>query len=186
MLKWLFLIIVVFLFVRWARRQNPRYMHLISPEHLMEISGGLGRALPIAVEYMGRPPAADSFAVGNAFMTSGNVAVFYTIARADDGGFEHHISMTHQRRPLSKEIAAFLAAGMARMLGLPGMKGVLAQSKTATFHFIVPFTAADHQALVARGIERLDESVARQRCELALEDRELMLKNLGTIEVKSA
>lgn len=159
-------------------------MHLVSAEHLREISGGLGSALRMAVENIGQSTRADSFAAGNAFMTSANVAVFYTIARASDGGFEHHISITHQRRPLSKEIAAFLAAGIGRMLGLPGLKGVLAQSKTGAFHLLVPFSATDHEALVSRGIERLDEDVARQRLELALEDREHLLKNLGTIEVK--
>lgn len=184
MLKWLFVIVVAFIVLRWMRQRNTPYQHLVSPEHLREISGGLGRVFPSAVEHIGRPPAANPFAAGNAFQSSAHVAIFYTIAKASDGGFEHHVSMSHDRRTLSKEVAAFLAAAIARMLGLPGLKGVLAQSKTGTFHFIVPFSAADHTALVARGIQRLDENVARQWFELALEDREHLLKNLGTIEVQ--
>jgi hypothetical protein len=183
MLKWLLIGLLAVLLYRWVMRV-PRYTHIVSAEHLMELARGLGRALPVAVEHVDKSPAVDAFAVGYAFMTSANVAVFYTIAKATDGRFEHHLSMTHQRKPLSKEIAAFLGAGMGRMLGLSGMKGVLAQSKTGTFHFIVPFSAADHAALVSRGIDELDEQVARQRFELAMEDRPHLLNNLGKIEVK--
>lgn len=183
MLKWLFLGLLVFVFYRWAMRL-PRYTHVVSPEHLMELSRQLGRALPVAVEYIGKPPAPDSFAAGSAFMSSANVAVFYSIAKADGGNFEHHISMAHQRRPLSKDIAGFLGAGVGRMLGLPGTRGVLAQSKTGTYYFIVPFSSSDHAALVKQGIAPLDEDAARKMFEIAMQDRAYLVKNLGKIEVK--
>ncbi len=184
MLKWLLFGFVVFLLYRWSLRM-PRYTEPVSAEHLMEVSGGLGRILPVAVQYIGKEQPLHPFATGTAFTTSGRVNVFYTIAKSDKGTFEHHISMNSTgKRRLSDGVAGFIAAGIGRILGHVGARGVLAESSVGMFYFIVPFPADEHEKLVDQGITAIDEQTARKMFELAMADRDHLVKNLGKLDVK--
>lgn len=182
MLKWLFVALLVFLAYRWIVRM-PRYTRVFAPEHLMEIAGGLDRALPVAVEYAGKPPPADPFAAGSAFMTSADVAVFYTIAKGDKGEFEHHISLSYKGGRFASAAGGYLGAAIGRLLRVAPKQGTLALSTRGVFHYLVSFSAPEHDELVKRGIEKLDEDSARRLVGQAMDDRAELLGRLGRIEV---
>ena len=183
MLKWLFIGLLLFLLYRWIMRA-PRYGRLFSPEHLMEIAAGLDRALPIAIEYVGQPPPSDPFAAGSAFVTSADIVVFYTIAKSNEGGFEHHLSMSYKGGWFARAAGGFLGAAMGRLLRVPSQKGALALSTRGVYHYLAPFSASEHAQLEARGIEKLDQEAASQLVRQAMDDRPELLSRLGRIEVR--
>jgi hypothetical protein len=182
MLKWAFWGLLAFLLYRWVMRM-PRYGRLFAPEHLVEISAGLGRSLPVAIEFMGKSAPADPFAAGNAFMTSADVAIFYTIAKNNEGVVEHHISMSHKGGRFASAAGGYLGAAMGRMLGIKAKDGVLALSNRGVFHYLVSFSAPEHARFVERGIQKLDDSAARQLVQQAMDDRADLLARLGRIDV---
>jgi hypothetical protein len=182
MLKWLIIGLVLFLLYRWIIRV-PRYGRLFSPEHLREVAGGLERALPVALEYVGKPPPSDPFAAGSAFMTSADIAVFYTIAKSDGGGFEHHLSMSYKGGSFARAAGGFLGAAMGRLLRVPSQKGVLALSTSGVYHYLAPLSASEHAELLARGIEKLDDDAAARLVRQAMDDRPELLARLGRIDV---
>lgn len=182
MLKWALIALIVFLLYRWFTRL-PKYSRLFSPEHLMEISAGLGRALPVAVDHIGKPPPADPFAAGSAFMTSADIAVFCTMAKNDEGVVEYHVSMSYKGGRFALAAGGYLGAAIGRMLRIPPKQGVLALSKRGVFHYLVSFSAPEHTRFMERGIEKLDDEKARELVQQAMNDRPDLLARLGRLDV---
>jgi hypothetical protein len=182
MLKWLLWGVLALLLYRWVTRM-PRYGRLFAPEHLIEISVGLGRALPVAMEYIGKSAPADPFAAGSAFMTSADIAVFYTIAKSDGGAIEHHVSMSHKGGRFAAAAGGYLGAASGRMLRVPAKEGVLALSNRGVFHYLVSFSALEHTRFAERGVEKLDDDAARELVQQAMDDRPDLLARLGRIEM---
>jgi len=184
MLKWLLVGLLVFLVFRLVTR-TPRYGKIFSPNHLMELSRGLGRARDAAKARVGKPPPEDPFAEGIAFITSADIAVAYTIAKADKGGFEHHISLSHRGGHFARAAGGFLAAAILRMLGVAGWPCVLAQSTTGVYHLILPIEASDAERFSSRPVPALDEAAAVELQRLAMDERDALLSKIGTIDVKA-
>lgn len=183
MLKWLLVGLVVFLVYRFAMKR-PRYDRLFSPEHLIELSRGLGRAKSTALGRVGESPPADPFAEGNAFVTSANIAVVYTVAQAGEDGHEHHVSLSFRGGALARAAAGFLAAAICRLLGLGETQRVLAVSNSGVYHLIFQVLAADEARFAARAVPKLDDAAARKLVVVAMEDRGPLLAHLGKLNVK--
>lgn len=149
----------------------------------MEIAGGLARALPVAVEQVGKRPPADPFSAGSAFSTSAELAVFYTIAKSEKGEFEHHISLSYRGGRFASAAGGFLAAAIGRLLRAAPTRGVLALSTRGVFHYIVSLSASEHDDLVRRGVEKIDNESARRLLGQAMDDRAELLSRLGRIDV---
>ncbi len=182
MLKWLLVGLVVFLVYRLVTRR-PRYGRLFSPDHLMEISHGLGRAKEAALGLAGKGPPADPFAEGNAFVTSADIAVVYTIAKAGEGGHEHHVSLSHRGGPFARAAGGFLAAALRRLLGVVETPCVLAASNSGVYHLIFQISAQDLPRFAARPVPALDEDAARALFGMAMEERGPLLARLGKLDV---
>ncbi|WP_437767107.1 hypothetical protein WMF27_20915 [Sorangium sp. So ce281] len=183
MLKWLLVGLVVFLIYRFAMKR-PRYDRLFSPDHLIELSRGLGRAKDTALKRPGGGPPADPFAEGNAFITSADIAVVYTVAEAGEAGREHHVSLSFRGGALARAAAGFLAAALCRLLGLGETQRVLAVSNSGVYHLIFQVPAADEARFAARSVPKLDDASARRLVGVAMEDRGPLLARLGKLDVK--
>ncbi|CAN94351.1 hypothetical protein predicted by Glimmer/Critica [Sorangium cellulosum So ce56] len=183
MLKWLLVGLVVFLVYRFAMKR-PRYDRLFSPDHLIELSRGLGRAKDTALKRPGGGPPADPFAEGNAFITSAEIAVVYTVAEAGEAGREHHVSLSFRGGALARAAAGFLAAAIRRLLGLGEMPCVLAASKSGVYHLIFQVPAAEEARFAARSVPKLDDASAQRLVGVAMEDRGPLLARLGKLDVK--
>jgi hypothetical protein len=183
MLKWLLVGLVVFLVYRFAMKR-PRHDRLFSPDHLIELSRGLGRARDTALKRPGEGPPADPFAEGNAFITSADIAVVYTVGEAGEAGREHHVSLSFRGGALARAAAGFLAAAICRLLGLGETQRVLAVSKSGVYHLIFQVPAADEARFAARSVPKLDDAAARRLVGVAMEDRGPLLARLGKLDVK--
>ncbi|WP_437994423.1 hypothetical protein [Sorangium sp. So ce145] len=183
MLKWLLVGLVVFLVYRFAMKR-PRYDRLFSPDHLIELSRGLGRAKDTALKRPGGGPPADPFAEGNAFITSAEIAVVYTVAEVGEAGREHHVSLSFRGGALARAAAGFLAAAIRRLLGLGEMPCVLAASKSGVYHLIFQVPAAEEARFAARSVPKLDDASAQRLVGVAMEDRGPLLARLGKLDVK--
>ncbi|MRG95265.1 hypothetical protein [Polyangium spumosum] len=183
MLKWLLVGLVVFLIYRLVLKR-PRYDRLFSPDHLMELSRGLGRAKEAALGRVGKGPPADPFAEGNAFVTSADIAVVYTVAKAGEDGHEHHVSLSHRGGPFARAAAGFLAAAIRRLLGVAEAPGVLAVSSSGVYHLIFQVPAAEEARFAARSVPELDEEAARALLGAAMDERGDLLARLGKLDVK--
>jgi hypothetical protein len=182
MLKWLLVGLVVFLVYRFATKR-PRYDRLFSPNHLIELSRGLGRAKVAALGRVGEGPPADPFAEGSGFITSADIAVVYTVAKAGEGGHEHHVSLSFRGGAFARAAAGFLAAAICRLLGLGETPCVLAVSNSGIYHLIFQVPAADEARFAARSVPKLDESSARRLVGVAMDDRGPLLARLGKLDV---
>ncbi|WP_438013783.1 hypothetical protein WMF18_22925 [Sorangium sp. So ce315] len=183
MLKWLLVGLVVFLVYRFAMKR-PRHDRLFSPDHLIELSRGLGRAKSTALGRVGGGPPADPFAEGHAFITSADIAVVYTVAQAGEDGHEHHVSLSFRGGALARAAAGFLAAAICRLLGLGETQRVLAVSNSGVYHLIFQVLAADEARYAARAVPKLDDASARRLAGVAMEDRGPLLARLGKLDVK--
>lgn len=183
MLKWLLVGLVVFLVYRFAMKR-PRYDRMFSPDHLIELSRGLGRAKDTALRRVGEGPPADPFAEGNAFITSADIAVVYTVAEAGKDGREHHVSLSFRGGALARAAAGFLAAAICRLLGLGEMQRVLAVSNSGVYHLIFQVSSADEARFAAQSVQKLDDASARRLVGVAIEDRGPLLSRLGKLDVK--
>ncbi|MDI1446492.1 hypothetical protein [Polyangium sp. 6x1] len=184
MLKWLLVGLVVFLIYRLAMKR-PRYDRLFSPDHLMEISRGLDRAKQAALAGVGLGPPADPFAAGNAFITSADIAVAYTVANAgEEDGHEHHVSLSHRGGAFAGAAAGFLAAAILRLLGVEGKPCVLALSNSGVYHLIFKIPAAEEARFASKPVPALDEEAARALVGTAMDERGPLLARLGKLDVK--
>ncbi|XXT14751.1 hypothetical protein WME94_31345 [Sorangium sp. So ce429] len=183
MLKWLLVGLVVFLVYRFAMKR-PRYDPLFSPDHLIELSRGLGRAKNTALGRVGGGPPADPFAEGNAFITSADIAVVYTVAQAGEDGHEHHVSLSFRGGVFARAAAGFLAAAICRLLGPGETQRVLAVSNSGVYHLTFQVPAADEAQFAARAVPKLDNASARRLVDVAMEDRGPLLARLGKLDVK--
>lgn len=184
MLKWLLIGLVVFLIYRLAQKR-PRYDRLFSPDHLMEISRGLGRAKEAALAGAGRGSPADPFAEGNAFLTSADIAVVYTVAKADEkDGHEHHVSLSYRGGAFARAAGGFLAAAILRLLGVEEKPCVLAVSNSGVYHLIFKIPAAEESRFAAKAVPALDEEAARALVGTAMDERGALLARLGKLDVK--
>ncbi|XXY53410.1 hypothetical protein WME91_19965 [Sorangium sp. So ce269] len=182
MLKWLLVGLVVFLVYRFAMKR-PRHDRLFSPDHLIELSRGLGRAKDAALGRVGGGPPADPFAEGNAFITSADIAVVYTVAKAGKDGHEHHVSLSRRGGAFARAGGGFLAAAIRRLLGLGETACVLAVSNSGVYHLIFQVPAAEEARFAARSVPTLDEASARKLVGVAMDERGPLLARLGKLDV---
>ncbi|MDI1429297.1 hypothetical protein [Polyangium sorediatum] len=184
MLKWLILGLVVFLIYRLAMKR-PRYDRLFSPDHLMELSHGLGRAKEAALAGVGLAPPADPFAAGNAFITSADIAIAYTVAReGEEDGHEHHVSMSYRGGAFARAAGGFLAAAILRLLGVEEKPNVLAVSNSGVYHLVFKIPAAEEARFAAKSVPVLDEEAAQALLGTAMDERGPLLARLGKLDVK--
>ncbi|HTN85157.1 MAG TPA: hypothetical protein VL242_15770 [Sorangium sp.] len=183
MLKWLLVGLVVFLVYRFTMKR-PRHDRLFSPDHLIELSRGLGRAKNTALGRAGGGPPADPFAEGSAFITSADIAVVYTVAQPGEDGHEHHVSLSFRRGAFARAAAGFLAASICRLLDLGETQRVLAVSNSGVYHLIFKVPAADEARFAARAVPKLDDASARRLVGVAMEERGTLLARLGKLDVK--
>ncbi|HVK65562.1 MAG TPA: hypothetical protein VM694_13860 [Polyangium sp.] len=184
MLKWLLVGLVVFLIYRLAMKR-PRYDRLFSPDHLMELSRGLGRAKEAALAGAGKGPPADPFAEGNAFVTSADIAIVYTIAKeGEENGHEHHVSMSYRGGAFARAAGGYLAAAILRLLGVEEKPNALAVSNSGVYHLIFKIPAAEEARFAAKTVPALDEEAARALLGTAMDERGPLLARLGKLDVK--
>jgi len=184
MMKWMLIGLVVFLIYRLVLKR-PRYERLFSPDHLMEISRGLGRAKEAALGRIGKGPPADPFAEGNAFITSADIAIVYTVAKAgEEDGHEHHVSLSYRGGAFARAAGGFLAAAIRRLLGVEDHSCVLAVSNSGVYHFIFRIPSAEEARFAARTVPALDEEAARELLGVAMDDRGPLLARIGKLDVK--
>lgn len=132
---------------------------------------------------MGKGPPADPFAEGNAFLTSADIAVVYTVAKDGDDGHEHHVSLSYRGGPFARAAGGFLAAAIRRLLGV-GEPCVLAVSNSGVYHLIFQVPAAEEARYAARSVPALDEEAARALLGMAMDERGPLLARLGKLDVK--
>lgn len=182
MLKWILIGLVVFLFYRLAKGR-PRYGRLFSAAHLMEIDRGIERASARATERIGEASPKDPFADGCAFMTTADIAVFYTIAKAPNGTFEHHVSLSYRGGPFARAAGGYLAAAIGRLLEIPLSQLNLAESSSGVYHLIFALSSAAQERFSKRKRAHLDERRASELIPVAMDDRDKLLARLGKINV---
>ena len=182
MLKWALVALVVVFLYRYATTR-PRYGRLFSAAHLMEIDRGLERARLAAIERIGEGAAEDPFAAGTAFMTTADIAMFYSIAKTERGSFEHHVSLSYRGGPFARAAGGFLVAAIRRLLDLTTAESEVAESSRGVYHFIFLRSPDEQARFAARRREPLDEAAAQNLVVTAMDDREALLARLGRIDV---
>jgi len=182
MLKWALIGLVVFLIYRYAKTR-PRYEKIFSAAHLMELDRGLLRSRVAAMERVGQRALGLPFAEGTAFVTSADIAVFYTISTNEKDGFEHHVSLSYRGGFLATAAGAFLAAAIRRLLDVTHQECALARSSRGVFHFIFSLSAEAQARFANAKRTPLDEETARRLIDVALDDRPGLIERMGKIEV---
>jgi hypothetical protein len=182
MLKWLLIGLVLFLVYKWMRGR-PRYDRIFGPDHLLELRRGLAQAKAAALARAGEKAPADPFAAGSAFLTSAGIAVFYTVANAPAGGFEHHVSMSYRGGHFARAAAGYLAAVIRRLLEVNPAECVLAASTSGVYHFIFSLSAEEHARFSARPVADPGPEAAPALCAEAMQERPALLARMGKLEV---
>jgi len=182
MVKWLIIGLILFLLYKWIRGR-PRYARIFGPEHLLELRRGLAGAKTAALARAGDKPPADPFADGSAFLTSADIAVFYTIAKAPAGGFEHHVSMSYRGGFFARAAAGYLAAVIRRLLDVRSSQCVLAASTSGVYHLIFSLSAEEHASFAAQPVEDPSPDAAPALCAQAMAERDALVARMGKLEV---
>lgn len=182
MLKWLLIGLVLFVVYRIIRAR-PSYGRIFGPEHLLELRRGLAQAREVALASAGEKPAADPFAAGSAFLTSAGIAVFYTVARAPAGGFEHHVSMSYRGGFFARAAAGYLAAVIRHLLEVDLAQCVLAASTSGVYHLIFSLSTEEHARFAARPVADPSPQAAPALCTKAMAERDAFLARMGKLEV---
>ncbi|UQA62771.1 hypothetical protein [Polyangium aurulentum] len=182
MLKWIIIGLVLFLLYKWIRRR-PRYDRIFAPDHVIELRRGLAGAKTAALARAGEKPAADPFADGSAFLTSADIAIFYTVAKAPAGGFEHHVSMSYRGGFFARAAAGYLAAVIRRLLDLTTSQCVLAASTSGVYHLIFSLSAEEHARFAAQPVANPSHDAVPALCAQAMAERDALVARMGKLEV---
>ncbi len=153
-MEWVLIGLAVFvlLLLGWAIIKLNFYKRLFSPAHFLEFAELLVPARQAAWELVGQPPQNPATEDPRCFLTSSNLAVFYTVAVEDDI-YINHISLSLAGRATPKAVGSTFTAYVAHLFHMQPEAVEVGVSDAMVHHIVFAVPAGKADEFAARELE---------------------------------
>lgn len=151
---WITLGVLLGVALLWVLSRGRFYKRLYSDEHLLEFADQLAEAKRAAWSMTGEAPNDLPTEDPRCFITSANIAVFYTVDFEDEGFFANHLSLSLAGSGYTpRVVGALFSAYVAHLLGLPTEAISVGVSDRTVHHIGFAISENDGSAFAAMPVE---------------------------------